>query len=145
MEVGSVVPRGRKGRYIMVTRFSIGAISPEFTIRSTTKCGESVIGRYKYRYLVGKLPNGNLIGKLTTYGRKKLGEIEELRTVIFIVTPNKEVEFIGCTPEKKLRILRENEVNFIISACLDYGFYAPRINPFDVYKQFKHIEISKIF
>ena len=136
---------GQEGRYIMVTSFSIKVISPEFTIRSTTKCGESVIGRYKYRYLVGKLPNGNLIGKLTTYGRKKLGEIAELRTVIFIVTPNKEVEFIGCTPEKKLRILRENEVNFIISACLDYGFYAPRINPFDVYKQFKHIEISKIF
>lgn len=127
---------------MLVKSFVIGAISLDATTEATTKYGESSIDEFiKYKYLTGKLPNGNLIGSLSTY----LGG-DKVREIVFVVTPNGDIEFIGYSPAKKSRILREREINFILATCLEYKVFVKEFDKYDVlYHTFKLIDLKKIF
>ena len=131
---------GQEGRYIMieVKSFGIEAISDTYAISNTVKQVAGTHGIKDLDAITGVLPNGCLIGRLTTYVYE-----EELREVIFIVTPNGKCEFVGYTPAGKPRILYEREINFILSACLDYGFTLPAIIS-GINRKFKYINLSKV-
>lgn len=138
----AALPRvGQEGRYIMleVKSFVISAISLDATINDSVKQVEGHIGARDYDAIVGILPNGNLIGRLTTYRYD-----EEIREVIFVITKDGEVESVGYSPAGKCRALVERELNFIVSTCLDYGYPICHPTSIKAYRKFKYINLDKV-
>lgn len=134
-------PCGAESEDIMleVKSFVISAISLDATINDSVKQAEGHSGARDYDAIVGILPNGNLIDRLTTYRYD-----EEIREVIFVITKDGEVESVGYSPAGKCRALVERELNFIVSACLDYGYPICHPTSIKAYRKFKYIDLDKV-
>ena len=149
---------GQKGRYIMleiknsvfkesnvkVVSFILGTISQDSTINAKQVYGTDG-GFRRFKTLTGILPNGNLIGVITTY-RDNGKEFEEFRELKFVVTPEGECEFIGYSPLKAHRVANTRKIQFILSSCLDFGFNLPNINCHSMFRHtYYYIDLAKIF
>lgn len=157
--MGSVAPMfGQEGWYIMleikssvfkkspinVDSFVLSAISDDATVNAKQVYGTDGSLR-RFKTLTGVLPNGNLIGIITTY-RNNGNEFEEIRELEFVVTPERNCEFVGYSPAKAHRVINPRELNYIEAACLDFGFKVPYIHRFSMYDHdYKLISLEKIF
>ena len=149
---------GQKGRYTMleikspvfkksdieVVSFILGAISSDSTINAKRVYGTDG-GLKRFDTLTGVLPNGNLIGVITTYRDNNGKEFEKFREMEFVVTPDGECEAIGYSPLKASRLINPREIDYIKAACLDFGFPIPSISRSVAGRKFRLIDLKKIF